>query len=170
MEPKANNGGRYSIFRNTCYNQRDYNNVLQSTYQILIFILINNKLKLIMKPLLVLFAITFFILSCGYDVRSKKYSPSLTSICGGHIFIETYPVFGEGGAIGGSVYSDYLTDSLNFRKYIGTYDPEVRMYSYECNGDNVKIYKVLTRGTWPTNLEKTMNFSLKDLKQKKIFE
>ena len=40
-------------------------------------------------------------------------------------------------AFGGDLDSDWLTDSLNFRIYIGTYDDARGGISYRCNNDSV---------------------------------
>ena len=40
-------------------------------------------------------------------------------------------MFGS-GAFGGDLLSEYMTDSTNFRVYIGPYDDAIGNYSYRC--------------------------------------
>ena len=44
-----------------------------------------------------------------------------------------------GGAWGGDVDSRYLTDSVTFRKYLGTFDEEDGMIITRCNGDQITV-------------------------------
>ena len=74
-----------------------------------------------MKFNIILFFSTFLLFGCGYNKRSKKYHTFTNPICDGSLYIEGYTVFGS-GALGGNMMSDYLTDSINFRIYVGTYD------------------------------------------------
>ena len=58
--------------------------------------------------------------------------------CNCKLYLETYMVFG-GGAWGGDVDSRYLTDSVTFRKYLGTFDEEDGLIITRCNGDNITV-------------------------------
>ena len=89
----------------------------------------------------ILFSFLFFdTISCRSD-RSKKELYSTTQLCDGKLFVETYMIFG-GGAGGGDRVSQYLTDSSNFRIYIGTYVQLYKHYWYECIGDSIKIHEM----------------------------
>ena len=50
-------------------------------------------------------------------------------------------VFG-GGAWGGNVDSRYLTDSISFRKYLGTFDEKDGMIITRCNGDKITVERL----------------------------
>ena len=52
--------------------------------------------------------------------------------CKSKLYVETYRV--------GGLKSDYLTDSVNFRKYIGSYDDEQGMISFRCKEDSIFVY------------------------------
>ncbi len=89
---------------------------------------------------------------------------------------EKYALAG-GGAHGGDRISDYLTDSVNFRMYIGTFDNAHENFIYKCNDDNVYVEKVRieeegipynTKSTVKVIERKTVN--LKKLREQKRFE
>jgi len=96
--------------------------------------------KIAMKFNIILIFSIVFVLGCGYDKRSKKYHRFTNPICNGSLYIEGYTVFGS-GALGGNMMSDYLTDSANFRIYVGTYDDSPEKYFYTCKGDSIYIEK-----------------------------
>lgn len=83
----------------------------------------------------------FFLFSCRND-RSKDKHTSTTRVCDNNkLFVETYTIFGS-GAYGGDRVSNYLTDSVNFRLYIGAFDNAHENYTYVCKGDTIYIEKV----------------------------
>jgi len=87
------------------------------------------------------FFFLFFLFSCKND-RSKDEHTSTTTVCDNNkIFVETYRIFGS-GAYGGDRVSNYLTDSVNFRFYIGAFDNAHENYTYVCKGDSIYIEKV----------------------------
>jgi len=78
---------------------------------------------------------------CSND-RNKEKHVSTRSICDSNIlFVETYTIFGS-GAYGGDRVSNYLTDSVNFRFFIGAYDNAHENYTYLCKGDTIYIDKI----------------------------
>jgi hypothetical protein len=101
--------------------------------------------------------------------RNKDNHTSTVRICNGTLFIETFTIFGS-GSYGGDRVSDYLTDSLDFRIYIGAYDNSDEAYSYECKGDSVKIYKVIGIKEGKNKIITTRTYNVLGLKQKKVFE
>ena len=109
-----------------------------------------------------------FMFSCKND-RNKDKHTSIVRICTKNLFVETYTIFG-GGAYGGDKVSDYLTDSINFRIYIGTYNNGDEAYSYECRGDSINIYKVIGTRENKNRIINTRIYSLLNLEKKKIFE
>lgn len=90
-----------------------------------------------MKILIAIFFLLFFT-SC-YDKYSKKYYHSTTLLKNG-LFVESFTVYGS-GASGTDMITDYLTDSLTFRMYAGTYDQGPEYYYYQINGDSILIQK-----------------------------
>lgn len=112
--------------------------------------------------------ISLFMLGCRND-RDKKKHESTTMICKRNLFVETYIIFG-GGAFGGDKVSDYLTDSNNFRVFVGVYDNGDEAYSYECKGDSINIYKVIGISENRNRIVSRKTFNLLDLKRKKIFD
>ena len=111
--------------------------------------------------------LVFFFLSCGNDRNRDKHS-STVMICK-NLFVETYLIFGS-GAYGGDRVSDQLTDSTNFRIYIGTYDNGHEAYSYGCKGDSIYIYKITGRQENKNKIVSTTAYSFSELKKKKVFD
>jgi hypothetical protein len=58
------------------------------------------------------------------------------------VYNEKFQVF-SGGVFAGDSYSQYITDSISFRKYIGTiYHDDEKMYCEMLSTDIVKVYSV----------------------------
>lgn len=110
----------------------------------------------------------FFLFSCRND-RNKDTHSSTVMVCNKSLFVETYTIFGN-GAYGGDRVSDYLTDSTNFRIYIGTYDNGDEGYSYECKGDSINVYKITGRRENKNKIISTTVYSLSELRKKKVFD
>jgi amino acid transporter len=156
------------------------------------------KRKIFNYPFVPLFinATAILIIVCTPSInRNKSYPKGTIDLynfqknCACRLHIETYCIYG-GGALGSDMNSLYLTDSLNFRKYIGTYDEEEGMITTKCKGDSIFVEK--TEKTTQSfkidtstikgkinsvpNLNyklKTINkevFSLKELKSNHVFE
>ncbi len=70
--------------------------------------------------------------------KGKSELFSTKSICKS-IWREKFKVY-SGGAHSAELFSDYLTDSINFRKFIGTHD-EWSSFDYECDGDKIIVKK-----------------------------
>jgi hypothetical protein len=79
--------------------------------------------------LLYTFCFSLLFASCG-----RRYL-STGKACNGALYIEFFRV----NAVG--IDAEYLTDSVSFRHYIGTFDPEHERYTYTCNGDSIDIKK-----------------------------
>ena len=109
------------------------------------------------------FIITFSFLSSCLNDKSKK-EHKRTTIIAPRLFVETYTIFG-GGAGGGDRVSQYLTDSLNFRIYIGTFIQEDNYNYYECVSDSIRVHKFI-EGKKST----TTGYSLATLKKEKHYE
>lgn len=74
----------------------------------------------------------------------------------------------SGGAWSAEKYDDYLTDSTDFRLYIGSHD-EYGSYEYDCVGDTIIIRKY-SHSEEGRKLTDTKNFSLSALKQEHEFK
>jgi hypothetical protein len=106
---------------------------------------------------LILIAFSLLCIGC-----TKKYK-STTSVCGGQFYVETFNVNPTG------VDEDYLTDSLDFRLYIGKFDNEHENFSYVCNGDSIRIMRLGVETFGPKmKITDSKLLSLADLKNKKM--
>ena len=91
----------------------------------------------------------------------KKYT--LTGkICHDSLYVEVFQVnpFGE--------YSEYLTDSTNFRVFIGIFDPENNGYTYSCNGDSIIVWKHTLGYKSSDQITKTLSkdvYSIRELRK-----
>ncbi|MDB5134155.1 MAG: hypothetical protein JWP37_758 [Mucilaginibacter sp.] len=70
--------------------------------------------------------------------------------------------------------AEYLTDSVNFRKYLGVYDEGNEHINVICKGDNIMVIKTSSEfinemWTRPQIRERKV-YSLKDLMKHHIFE
>lgn len=112
----------------------------------------------------------FFLLGCRND-KSKDKLKAIIPICNQRLFVEKYEVWG-GGAYGGDMISAYLTDSINFRKYLRTYDNAHEGIAFECKGkDSVNVYKqILDTTTNKFKIVSTTVYNLIELREKKVFE
>ncbi len=107
-----------------------------------------------------------FLFSC-VDKKSKDRHFSTKKISE-NLYREKYRVF-SGGAYSAELYADYITDSVSFRKYIGTHDPS-EGYSYKCNGDSIFVTKAhFSSGDSRKIIEKS-SFSITALKNAHKFE
>ncbi len=110
----------------------------------------------------------FLLAIACVNKHSKKEYKYTNEVCSG-LYIETYMVFGI-GAYGGDLLSEYMTDSTNFRAYIGTYDDAIGNYSYTCEKNNVFIQKVSRENVDNIKVIETKSFDLQELKNQHLFE
>lgn len=89
--------------------------------------------------------------------------------CDNTLTMELYTVFGS-GASGGDLMSAYLTDSTDFRMYLGTFDNAAQGIFCECHGDTVLVKDMKTINGGRRELVKTRVFSIKELKKNRKFE
>ncbi|MET0637694.1 MAG: hypothetical protein ABWZ25_16815 [Chitinophagaceae bacterium] len=101
------------------------------------------------------------------DKKSKVSLFGKRKVCSG-LWLEKYRVF-SGGAYSAELYTDYLTDSTNFRVLIGQHD-DMSNFSYDCKGDTVVVTKFLIEENGRKRPDKESNFSLSHLKSQGIFE
>ena len=129
-----------------------------------------------LKIILLCIGICLLISNCDYDTRSKKYFVHSTPICNDSFYVERFNVFSSGGAYGGTISSNYLTDSLNFRIFIGTFDEDDEKFMYSYHGDSIIIEKwnferlSLYNASFSKKLVSRKAYSLSQLKQSKKFE
>ena len=93
--------------------------------------MIKNKISLSLA-----FFICILLFGC---IKKYKFT---SKVCNKNLFVEVYTVNPAG------VNADYLTDSVNFRKYIGDWDDEHENYSYSCKGDSIYIMKTVEGNRW----------------------
>ena len=71
----------------------------------------------------------------------KKYIGT-RAVCGNSLYAELYEINPAG------VDAFYLTDSTNFRTYVGRFDPEIGNYEFSCKGNYVCIEKINRRNQY----------------------
>jgi hypothetical protein len=116
-------------------------------------------------------AITIFlglILNIGcVDRKSKQKLFATKSVCN-NIWIEKYRVF-SGGAFSAELYSDYITDSVSFRVYIGSHD-EYAGFEYNCNGDLLFVREFKVNEDGNKSIVESSIFRLSALRKEHKFE
>lgn len=122
------------------------------------------KIKIV-KGLL-LFSFICLVYGC-INKKSKKKLFSTKSVCNG-LWREKFTVF-SGGAHSAELYSDYLTDSVNFRAYIGTHD-EHENFEYKCNGDSILVQKFTFKDSNVSTVLLKLTFTLSNLQKEHKFE
>jgi hypothetical protein len=74
----------------------------------------------------------------------------------------------SGGAWSAEEYEDYLTDSTNFRLYIGSHS-EYGSFDYDCAGDTIIVRKY-SHSENGKRLAEEKSFSISKLKQEHKFK
>ena len=88
-----------------------------------------------MNKILLSLIFIFCLISCVNNYSKRKYIG--TKEIGNNIYQETFEVY-SGGVFASSSYSYYLTDSLNFREYIGTiHDDHESLLCEKLNNKNI---------------------------------
>ena len=109
--------------------------------------------------MLILFACLLFP-GCG-----RKYDRTV-KVCGDSLYVEVYDM----NLVGTSL--DYLTDTINFRLFVGKYDNEHENFNYRCEGDTLSIRKIqraLEIGGKKT-VTSIRKYSITQLKKNNVFE
>ncbi len=73
-------------------------------------------------------------------IGCKKRNIGTRIICDKNLYAEFYEINPAGMDV------CYLTDSLNFRFYVGRFDPENGNYKFVCDGDTIMIYSTNSAG------------------------
>jgi len=120
-----------------------------------------------MKNYIIIVAILAIVGYINADKKSDfKYSVKREQ----NLHIEVY----KAGVLG-NLTSEYLTDSTNFRVYVGTFDDERGYYHYNIKGDKVYIEK-REHSAGANCLQPSLKiteqklFSLQELKRKHRFD
>ena len=116
---------------------------------------------------LILILFFSFLQGC-IDDRSKEHY-KVTYKIGDHLFVEVFTTFG-GGAFGGDRVSEYLTDSISFRKYIGTFVDSDEGISYKVVNDTLYIEKYSQAGRGIKPFTEKQSYNLNSLKTAHLFE
>ena len=97
------------------------------------------------------------ILLCMLIVGCLETYDRTIKICDEKLYVEKFTT-------GVGLDAEYLTDSVNFRLYIGKRDDEHENFTYECKIDSVFIEKIDVSGKKKRVLEMKA-YSLKELKK-----
>lgn len=110
--------------------------------------------------------VILLLTSCT-SIYSKKQHEG-TGIIDSNLYRERFLVY-SGGALANDSYSYYLTDSVNFRKYIGTiyYDDE-QLYCKSLDSNKILVYRA-KRNNENDTMEKKI-YIISDLKKEGKFE
>ena len=87
----------------------------------------------------------------------KKYDRTIT-VCNGNLFVERY----SHNSIDVAYY--YLTDSTNFRIFIGKFDNEHGGYHFNCLNDSIEIFEV-----YEEKIVNSKKYSFVNLRKRKDF-
>ncbi len=101
------------------------------------------------------------------DKKNKQDLFGTRSVCD-KVWREKYRVF-SGGAYSAELYSDYITDSVNFRVYIGSHD-EYSGFDYKCSGDTVFMKNIKVNEDGSTSVIDSSVFRLSALRKEHRFE
>lgn len=93
--------------------------------------------------------------------------------CGCNLYTEHYNVYDQ-GVWGTGLNSEYLTDSVSFRKYLGIYDEGYEHIHMACKGDSIIVTKtssefISTQWSDPKVLERK-SYSLSRLRKRNDFD
>jgi hypothetical protein len=96
-------------------------------------------------------------------VSCEKKHYSTAKVCHDSLYVEIFRINPAGE------YSTYLTDSTDFRVFMGIYDPENEAYTYSCNGDSIIVWKHTLGYKSSDQISKTLSkevYSLRELRKK----
>jgi hypothetical protein len=85
------------------------------------------------KTLLILATISFLFIGC---IKKHKFS---VKACNGLFYVEVFNVNPAG------VDEDYMTDSFNFKIFVGKTDSEHENFRYVCKGDSITVMKFVSQ-------------------------
>lgn len=117
------------------------------------------------KSILITLLVLPLLMGC-FDRKNKQKLFAKKLVCN-QLWREKFRVF-SGGAYSAELYSDYLTDSMNFRIYVGSHD-ESSSFDYQCAGDSVFVRKFAHDGNSKIIIEEKI-LSVSMLKKSHKFE
>jgi|GEM_PF-6202103 len=98
--------------------------------------------------------------SCNVNNDKSKHTFSFKTEC--NLYVEVYAV-----GLLRNLSSHYVTDSVNFRLFVGTFDDEAGGYQYVCKGDSLIINTIINGSGNTKKVTKTSVFSISKLKKEK---
>ena len=107
------------------------------------------------------------ILGIGCNTRESDDKLFVKTFICNSFWREKFRVF-SGGAYSAELYSDYITDSTNFRMHVGTHD-EYSSFDYVCNGDSLTIRKFKHQDGIKIPIEQSV-YSLSGLRKNHKFD
>jgi hypothetical protein len=116
---------------------------------------------------LILVLLFNFLQGCTADRSKRHYKTTYKN--GDHLFVEVFTIFGS-GAFGGDRLSEYLTDSISFRKYVGTFDDNAEAISYKMVIDSIYIEKYSLPGRNTNLVSEKQTYNINSLKKENRFE
>jgi hypothetical protein len=125
-------------------------------------------MKKIISNLIILLILLYGIKSCHHYVFFGKKELLRAKLIDNNVFEEKFKSF-SGGVLMSNTYTYYVTDSSNFRKYLGACDDK-EFFRCHIKGDTIVVVKTSWRNS---NYEKpieTTIFSIKNLKKEGNFE
>ncbi|MBK7389099.1 MAG: hypothetical protein IPN13_12200 [Bacteroidetes bacterium] len=119
-----------------------------------------------MRTTIIAFATTVVLFTnCSGDDKSRKNLKRTYKVCD-DLYAEVFCAFGQ-GAFGGSRDAEWITDSINFRLFLGSFDEIEGGFSYKCNGDTIYVMQRpdAIAGN-PKDTSVTTIYKISDLKKK----
>lgn len=109
--------------------------------------------------------LSLILLQSGCKQKDEKGEYDHTTEVCKSLYAEAYRTFGS-GAFGGDIIANYLTDSVDFRVFVGTFDNYDKHFSYECSSDTLRIYSLYKSGIDSmSRITKTDFYTISELKQ-----
>jgi hypothetical protein len=121
-----------------------------------------------MKKLVLILVVLATLVGCVKPTSRRNYKYTLSRDNG--LYIEVY----KAGILGRSK-AEYLTDSINFRQHIGTFDDEKEQIHCRINGNRIEVerrerVKGEGRQQDVQIVVSTTVYDLRELKRKRVFE
>ena len=125
-------------------------------------------MKKIISNVLVLAVLLIAIKSCHHYIFFGKKNPLKTHLIGSDIYEERFDSF-QGGVLMSNICTYYVTDSTNFRKYLGACDDK-EFFRCHLEGDTIVVIKTSWRNSYYEKSIGTTYLSIKKLKEEGDFE
>lgn len=127
------------------------------------------KMYLFLRKINVILITLFFLFFLGCSSNRSKKKFFISGLISKNLTVEKY-IVGSWGALSAETYSVYLTDSINFRVFVGIHGNEDN-FTYTCIKDCVYVIRLSQIGVEKAKVIDTLKvYRLSELKRKKIFE